>query len=74
MAARPLGLNERTEMKVHTENVRTKPTDLIYSARVRLEGLLEVMEDSGRMWCPRLSMQIDAAVVELEELVEDGAQ
>jgi hypothetical protein len=56
-------------MKIHTENVRTKPT---YRARVRLDGLLDVMEDSGRMWCPRLSMQIDAAVVEVEERVEDA--
>ena len=57
-------------MKVLTEDVKTKPK--AYRARVRLDGLLDVMEDSGRMWCPRLSMQIDAAVVGLEELVEDA--
>ena len=66
---RDLGANGRTEMKVHRENVRTKPTDR-YRAKVRLDGLLDVLEDSGRIWSPRLSMQIDAAVVELEELVE----
>ncbi len=54
-------------MKVHRtrENVRTEPTDS-YRDRVHHDGLLDVMKDGGRMCCPCLSMQIDAAVVELE--------